>query len=99
MNREHPNEDSNKQIARLGIRGASGSAQAFLQCAYAWLSKSPQEIYEITGEPTEWWPPDTQAAPADQNPWQVTDNTGVREGSEKSGPFLVSTRGFECHRV
>lgn len=68
VNKEHPNKDSNKQVARQGLRGAAGSARVYLTCAYEWLSKSPREIYELTGEPNEWWPPQTENPTADQKP-------------------------------
>jgi hypothetical protein len=57
LNSEYPDTDANKAIPYDAKGKVEGDAGVFLDCAEAWLTKTPQEIYELTGVPNEWWPP------------------------------------------
>lgn len=54
LNVEYPDRDANNKL----LFEPGGDAANFLECAHEWLTKSPQQIYEITGVPNRWWPPD-----------------------------------------
>ena len=64
------NADSPDRTANFALNGADAagrtalvaanprtqSAVTFLECAGQWLTKSPEELYKITGEPSEYYP-------------------------------------------
>ena len=56
LNREYPNAEANKHIPAKAAGKVSGHAGAFLACAEEWLTKTPQEMYELTGVANKWWP-------------------------------------------
>lgn len=64
LNRENPDAAANRQILAQSLSRAQGEARAFLACASAWLTKSPKEIYELTGVPNNWYPPQAAPSPA-----------------------------------
>jgi hypothetical protein len=57
VNKDFPDREANKTIMDRGYRTAGGSAGTYLRCAYDWLLKSPQEVFELTGEPNDHYPP------------------------------------------
>ncbi|MCC7366331.1 MAG: hypothetical protein IT303_18380 [Dehalococcoidia bacterium] len=58
LNRAYPDPAANLRIPQRAGDSVPGDAGAFLACAEEWLTKSPQEIYELTGVPSRWWPPE-----------------------------------------
>lgn len=60
VNDESPDGSRNLAAVRGGIGEATGSAKTFLTCAYEWLHRTPKEMYELTGEPNNWYPPQTE---------------------------------------
>lgn len=57
LNAEYPDPEVNKQFPYHATGKVSGDAGIFFDCAEEWLTKTPREIYEITGVPNLWWPP------------------------------------------
>jgi len=62
LNREYPDAEANKQIPAQATGKVRGDAGVFLTCAEEWLTKTPRQMYELTGVPNQWWPPTTGVA-------------------------------------
>jgi hypothetical protein len=56
LNREYPDTAANRRIPVHATTEVSGNGKAFIDCANQWLTKSAQEIYEITGKPNAYYP-------------------------------------------
>lgn len=61
LNAEYPDVNANRQIPFHATGKMPGDAGTFLDCAEAWLLKTPQEVYDLTGVPNEYLPSEPSA--------------------------------------